>query len=399
MTDTRKPAILWQDTEWRGVVAGFVLNGLLFGIWASRVPAFKESLALDPRSLGLVLLALAGGAIVSFPLAGGLAERWGAVRLTRYCGFGYIPALVLLALAPSPITLGIALFIFGAFHGSMDVAMNAWGAAVEQRLDRNTMSIFHATWSMGAGIGAASGYAAVSLGLDPLWHFVVAGMGGGAIILGIMLVSAKSTSAPANTGDTDDDHKSLFSFPSGPLLLVGLVAFSAAMGEGAIADWSAVFIHDVINADQAMAALGYAVFSIAMVITRLAGGWLTDRLGPVTAVRISAILSFAGLMIAVFVPSLVAILAGFALVGIGYAVLMPLAFSRAAQDPDIPPGPALASVATLGYGGLLLGPPIIGFVAQETGIRLSFLVLAALAALAFVLAPCLKRPHEEHQPR
>ncbi|MEM1362659.1 MAG: MFS transporter [Pseudomonadota bacterium] len=378
---------LYRDPSWRAVVAAFVLNGLLFGAWASRVPAFKDGFELEPYRLGALLLALAGGAIVSFPFAGALSEKWGADRLTILCSWGYAPSLVLLALAPTPLTLGIALFLFGAFHGAMDVAMNGWGARVEEHLKRSTMSIFHATFSLGAGLGAASGFVAAGLQVPPLWHFALLAIAGGIGALAVMnsttpLVSKSHENPPAET--------SFLALPHGPLVFVGLIAFSASLGEGAMADWSAVFLRLVTDANEARAALGYAVFSVMMVITRLLGGVLVESLGPVKTTRICTGIAFLGCLIAIFGGSFGSALFGFALMGVGYAVVMPLVFSRAAADPNVPAGPAIASVATLGYGGMLLGPPVIGFVAQFTGMRLSFLVLAALAFLAMILADKLR---------
>ncbi|SDW42963.1 MFS transporter [Roseicitreum antarcticum] len=376
---------LWADTEWRAVVAAFALNGLLFGAWAARVPAFKERFDLEPGMLGLLLLALAGGAIASFPLAGALSERWGAPKLTILCAWIYAPALVLLAFAPVPLALAAALFIFGAMHGSMDVAMNGWGAQVETRTARSTMSVFHAMFSLGAGLGAASGFVAVRMGLGPEMHFITVALFGGTAALAAMLCAQRTHT----TYHDDGTSQPLVALPSGTLFLVGLIAFAVSMGEGAMADWSAVFLAVAAAATEAQAALGYAIFSAAMVLTRLGGGVLEERFGAVATVRASAAIAFCGLTTAIVGQEVPTILIGFALTGVGYAVVMPLVFSRAARDPDVPPGPAIASVATLGYGGMLLGPPVIGFIAQLTGMRLSFIALAALAILAALLAPKL----------
>ena len=245
---------LWRDRGWRAIVAAFALNGLLFGAWASRVPAFKERFDLDPGTLGLLLLGLAGGAIVSFPLAGLLSERWGADRLTVRCAWGYSLSLFLLALAPSAITLAVALFVFGALHGAMDVAMNGWGARVETRIGRNTMSIFHAMFSLGAGLGAASGYFAVLLGSNVGTHFVTVAMAGGTLAL-ICMIPAQDPKS--EIGDDSKTGPSM-ALPSGPLFLIGLIAFAVSMGEGAMADWSAVFLRIAAEANEAQAALGYA---------------------------------------------------------------------------------------------------------------------------------------------
>ncbi|AXI47965.1 MFS transporter [Sulfitobacter sp. SK012] len=381
-----RPTSLWADAEWRAVVAAFALNGMLFGAWAARVPAFKERFDLEPGTLGLLLLALAAGAIASFPLAGALSERWGAPKLTTLCAWAYAPALILLAFAPAPLALAVALFLFGAMHGAMDVAMNGWGAQVEKRTARSTMSVFHAMFSLGAGLGAASGFVAVRMGLAPELHFTAVAFVGGAIALSAM-ISVKRSEKPLPADGTSNP---LVALPSGALFLVGIIAFAISMGEGAMADWSAVFLRVAANATEAQAALGYAAFSATMVLTRLGGGMLVERFGPVVTVRASAATAFIGLTTAIVGQEVPAILFGFALTGVGYAVVMPLVFSRAARDPDVPTGPAIASVATLGYGGMLLGPPVIGFIAQLTGMRLSFIALAGLAILAAFLAPKLK---------
>ncbi|WBU64569.1 MFS transporter [Paracoccus aerodenitrificans] len=378
---------LWRHAGWRAVTAAFALNGFLFGCWAARVPGFKEAFSLEPATLGLLLLALAGGAITSFPFAGGLTERLGAERMTMLCAAIYCPALVGLAVAPTVFLLGVALFIFGAMHGAMDVAMNGWAAKVESRMHRSTMSIFHAMFSLGAGLGAASGYAAIRLGLEPLGHFALAAIIGGAIAFRAM-VPARGAAPPR--GQEGAASHGIFVLPSGRLVLVGLIAFASAMGEGAMADWSAVFLENFDRVSEAEAALGFSAFSATMVLTRLSGGFVIQRLGPVRAARVSGLIAFGGLSIVMFSGGLAVALIGFAMIGIGYAVLMPLAFSRAANDPDTAPGPAIAGVAMVGYSGLLLGPPVVGFVAQLTGLRVSFGLLALLAIAAALLAPVLR---------
>ena len=380
---------LSADPEWRAVMAAFALNGLLFGAWAARVPAFKDRFELEPGTLGLLLLALAGGAILSFPLAGALSEKWGASRLTVRCAWVYGPALVLLAFAPSVWTLGLALLIFGAVHGAMDVAMNGWGGRVEAQSGRSTMSVFHALFSLGAGLGAASGYIAVSIELSLEMHYLLVALIGGVAGLGIM-ISPSGRDQKANP----TSEGPLVALPTGKLALVGLIAFSVSMGEGAMADWSAVFLRLALDVSDAQAALGYAAFSVAMVVTRLTGGHITDRLGPVVTVRASGLIAAVGLIISITAPTLPMALIGFAITGVGYAVVMPLVFSRAASDPVVPSGPAIASVATLGYGGMLLGPPVIGFVAQVTGLSLSFIILIALAMLAAALSGQLRIERE-----
>lgn len=296
----------------------------------------------------------------------------------------YTLSLILLAGADSFTLLAIFLFIFGACHGSMDVAMNAWAAEVEQTYDKPVMSSFHAMWSLGAGLGALSGFCAVQVHLGVLSHFLIAG--GATVVLALSLSWvpwASRRSAP--------EGKSLFALPSGVLVLVGVMALCGALGEGAVADWSALFLRDVTRVAESTAALGYAVFSVAMVTVRLAGGVVIARFGPVAAARSGGTCAAIGVLLVVVVNQATVALAGFALMGVGYAVIMPLAFSRAANDPNVPPGQAIASVATLGYGGLLIGPPLIGVLASILSLRLAFVVLFPLAVVIVVLAGALKR--------
>ena len=373
-------------TTWLAVSAMFVLNGALYGMWASRIPAAARLHALDEADLGLLLLLLAGGAIAAFPLAGRFSDRFGAAPVTLVIAVAYAIALCLIGLAPTVLLLALALFLFGATHGAMDVAMNTWAGEAEAHIARPVMSSFHAMFSLGAGLGAASGYGAerFEIGIAP--HFIIGSL---AILAFTMVFARIPWASPRQAGV---DGTPLFPFPRGPLIAVGLIAFCSSMGEGAMVDWSALYLVDIAQVDAASAALGYTVFSIAMVITRLLGDQVTHRLGAVTTARIAGAFATAGTLCAIVFASYGMALLGFALMGIGYAVIMPLAFSRAARDPHLPPGTAIASVATLGYGGLLLGPPIIGFVAHATSLRVGFGVLALLAALIVVLAYAVRRP-------
>lgn len=365
------------------VSAMFGANGVLFGIWASRIPDFVERFTIPSGLLGLLLLCIAGGAIVSFPIAGTLSDRYGAAATTRILSALQALALVCLALAPNLWLLAAALVFFGASMGAMDVTMNAWGSEVERAVARPVMPMFHAMFSLGAGLGAASGYGAVSAGLTIGAHFLLLGPAVTAIAL--LLASAPWDSVRS------ERSKALFVMPKGALVLVGLIALGSALGEGAMADWSAVFLDQATEATTAQAALGYAVFSAAMVLTRLAGGSLIGRLGAVRATRMSGVLAFAGVVILILSGSLLPALAGLALMGVGYAVVVPLAFSRAAAEPGIGAGQAIASVATLCYGGMLLGPPLIGFIAEAAGLRAAFGLLAVLALMIVALAEALGR--------
>ncbi|MGR3635682.1 MAG: MFS transporter [Shimia sp.] len=386
MTDTTEQITSGtRGRHWRAVASMFALNGALFGVWASRIPAIKDLHDLSHSQLGGLLLLLAAGAIVAFPVAGWLSDRRGAAQVTRILGVLNALALFALAMAPGPVMLGVVLLAFGAFHGAMDVTMNGWGAEVERWAKRPQMSTYHAMWSLGAGVGAGTGYLAITLGFGLFMHFLMAG---GGLLFVALLFSQDGWVSKVNA----DARESVFSLPKGALILVGLLAMCASMGEGAMADWSAIYLRDEAGMREPWSPIGFAVFSAAMVVTRLSGGLITRLAAPHKVARVCGLIGGGGMVLAVLSPSVWGTLVGFGLFGIGLALIFPLAFSRAANDPDTPQGQALAGVATLGYGGILLGPPVMGFIASATSLTVSFAVLAAMALMITVLAGALKVP-------
>ena len=262
--------------------------------------------------------------------------------------------------------------------------MNAWASDVERVAKRTWMPSFHAMWSFGAGLGAVSGYVAVSADLTYSLHFLLTA----AIV---PLFGFWGMNIPWESARKISQEKTpLFPIPRGMLLLVGIFAFCTTLGEGAMADWSAIYMIEVTLAEEKIAPMGLAVFSATMVGMRLMGGVVISALGTTRAGIGSGILATAGTATAVFAPTATIALIGFALMGLGYALAMPIAFSRAGNDPNTPPAQAIASVATLGYGGILLGPPIIGFLSELASLRGAFSVLLILAIVMLILAPAIK---------
>ncbi|MBU2963574.1 MFS transporter [Citreicella sp. C3M06] len=372
------------NTPWRAVAAAFALNGVLLGSWAGRIPAFVDRLGLDERGLGILLLFMGGGALLSFPLAGRLSDHFGAALVTRWLAVVYLLSILLVGLSWSPLALTVALFVFGMCHGAMDVTMNSWGSEVERHLGRSVMSSFHAMWSLGAGLGAAGGYVATTAGLGVALHFCLAALITGGVLGPFLRLPWVSPIRRAQGGGQ------MFSLPRGALVLVGLIAMAAGLGEGAAVDWSAVFLRDVLGAADSRATLGYAAFSMTMVAMRLTIDRVILRIGPVRVARIGGALAAVGYGLCALTTQLSLAVLGFVLIGMGLAAVTPMAFSRAANDPQIPPGQAIASVATLGYGAMLLGPPAIGFIAQLTSLRVSFGLVGCCAMLAAALAGALR---------
>ncbi|TRD22160.1 MFS transporter [Palleronia caenipelagi] len=365
------------------IVAAFALNGGMLGLWASRIPAFVERFSLGADTLGLLLLCVAAGAFLAFPVAGRMTDQRGAATVTRILSIALPLCAIALALAPSVLVLGIVLALFGACFGGMDVAMNGWGTEVERAMDRPIMSSFHAAFSLGTAISAATAPVAIALEL-PVWaHFAAVALPATALTLWLERV-------PWQSQIVEDGPA--FALPRGPLIAAGLIAMASAVGEGSMIDWSALYLIEETGTTEARSGIGLAVFSAFMVGTRLTADRIVARIGPIQAARISGIIAVAGAGLLALSPGFAVALIAMALMGIGCAALFPLAFSRAAADPHIPPGTGIASVATLGYGAILLGPPVIGWIAAATSLATAMIYVAVLSLLIVLLAPSLARP-------
>ncbi|MEN3944018.1 MFS transporter [Prosthecobacter sp. SYSU 5D2] len=381
----------------RAVTLLFFINGALFASWVSRIPALQQKLDLSHGTLGLALLGMATGALVSMPLAGWCSTRYGSHRVCQLSAALYALALPLLAFAPGTAAFMIALVFFGAAHGALDVAMNAQAVQVEKQYPRPIMAAFHAWFSLGGLAGAALGGSLATWGLSPVGHYLLAA----GLLGGVGAVFA----LPRLFQDTEPSNPTLSSLAStstrapldwGPekrrLLLLGTVAFCVMIGEGAMADWSAVFLLQVTGAAEGIAAAGYAAFSIAMAVCRFCGDRLAQHLGPVHLVRLSGLLATVGLALALLDGRPVSALIGFAAVGAGFATVVPQVFSAAGNVPGVASGPALATVTTMGYLGFLIGPPFIGLVAEAVGLRLSLGTILLTSMMLILLAPALRLP-------
>src|SRR5580765_32720 len=354
------PATSRLRTARLAVAMLFFLNGALFASWVSRIPAVQSARGLGNGDLGLALLAVALGAVVAMPLGGMLATRFGSARISNITALLYSAMLPALILAPNLAMFAVALFLFGAFHGGLDVAMNAQAVVVEKLYRQPIMSSFHALWSTGGLVGAATGGLIAAQGLTPLMHlsFVsLLSVAGTFLIVPHLLANERGVSALPKRAAT-------LPRPMRGLMALGVVALCVMAGEGAMADWSAVYLRNNLQSSEGLAAAGYAAFSVAMAAGRFFGDWLSARFGPVNLVRVSGALAATGLSLALVSGEPATALAGFACVGAGFATIVPMVFTAAGRAPGISPGVALASVTTLGYVGFLAGPPAIGFAAE-----------------------------------
>ncbi|MES2571609.1 MAG: MFS transporter [Verrucomicrobiota bacterium] len=368
----------------------FFINGVLFASWVSRIPAVQSERGLNHAQLGLGLLVMALGALAAMPTAGWFSSRFGSRRVTQVTALACCASLPLLAIQAGPAFFAFALFVFGVAHGLLDVTMNAQAVAVEETYERPIMSSFHALFSVGGLVGAAFGAGIATAGMAPSLHFtgiaLLAMICVALIVFPRLMENGKAAKPLAGV-----QARPRFRWPPGRLLVLGTVAFCVMMGEGAMADWSAVFLRRFAGTSDGVAAAGYAAFSIAMALGRFSGDRLSARFGAVVLVRAGGAFAAAGLSLALAWPQPIAALIGFAAVGAGFATIVPLVFSAAGRMPGLSPESALATATTIGYSGFLIGPPLIGFAAQAIGLRGALGIVVAMSILMVVLAPSLRR--------
>ena len=353
-------------------------NGIGIGSWAAAIPRLKSMLALSSAQLSLVLLAMALGATLIMPLAGmliprlggsGLALRRGAILFgLTFCLPGFAPSL--------PILVTFA-FLLGAFNGVMEISMNAHATSVERQWGVAIMSSFHGAWSCGGLLGATLGGTLIDSGMAVSWQLVVSG---------VLIVAVTSAAAPLiGTGEVAQERKAAFAWPERKLIGLCAIALLSMLMEGAIADWSAVYLNAVSGLTVAMAASGYALFALAMLLGRFSGDHVVRRIGRGQVILLGAVVAGAGIVLTTALPSPVTAIAGFCLIGLGLSNMVPAIFSAAAAM-SASPALGISMAATVGYAGFLLGPPLIGAVSSFTGMRGGFVVLIGAMAIIVIIA-------------
>ncbi|MFG2678638.1 MFS transporter [Streptomyces sp. NPDC048392] len=380
-------AVIYGQREVRraryAVAAVFAVHGAVTGSFATRVPWIQDHAQVSAGQLGLALAFPALGASLAMPLAGSVSHRFGARTALRGLLALWTLALVLPSLAPNLLTLCLALFVYGATAGMSDVAMNALGVEVENRLDKSIMSGLHGMWSTGALIGSAAGTLAAHLGADARTHHVLAAAA--LTVTGLVACSWVLDLQPAE----DEDPPPRFALPPRSALLIGAVGFCAVFAEGASLDWSAVYLRDELETSAGLAAACTTGFTLTMALARLAGDKVVDRFGAVRTVRVSGVLATLGGLLVVVGGHPAVAMTGFALMGLGIAVVVPLCFAaagRAGSNPSL----AIAGVATITYTSGLVAPSAIGGLAQATSLVVSFGLVTLLACCLVAFAKVLR---------
>jgi predicted MFS family arabinose efflux permease len=371
----------------------FLIHGLIVATWASRIPDFQARLQLSPAILGRSLMMAAIGSVVAMTVAGRLIRVFGSMRLVIATSLGFCLALPLLAESSTVVTLSMALLYFGFMAGSMDVAMNTHAVLLERQFRRHIMSSFHALFSLGGMAGSALGGLVASFQVTSAMHFWLSG-----ITLAVMsLVAFKWIRLPMLDSESAQAAARGAVRWSVTLGSLALLAFSIMLIEGALADWSAIYLRSSRHTGPGFAALGYGAFSAAMALGRVTGDHMTARLGRFHLVSYGALVSAAGLSIALLFTDARFALLGFALTGAGLATIIPNTFAAGGNIKDSAPGASLAVITGVGYLGFLAGPPLIGVAAQRSSLHDALWILVILSASSAVGAWWLMRGSKASQ--
>ena len=360
----------------------FFIAGFTFASWASRIPEIKTTLHLSDAGLGAVLFALPLGLMASMPLSGYLVARFGSRKIVITAALLYPVVLIFLGLAATSFQLAAILFIFGFFGNIFNISVNTQAVGVEALYGRSIMASFHGLWSLAGFSGAAVGTLMVAVHIEPYIHFCII-----CLSTFLLVFSSYKYTLPHSVGNLSQP---IFAKPDSALLKLGLIAFGCLVCEGTMFDWSGVYFQKVVKVPASYTTLGYVAFMSSMAGGRFIADWLVTKFGVKLMLQSSGLVIASGLLTAVIFPYIVPATIGFLLVGIGVSSVVPMVYGLAGKSTTMSPGVALAAVSTIGFLGFLVGPPLIGFIAELAGLRLSFTVIALIGLGTTLLASKVK---------
>ena len=358
--------------------------GLSFATWASRIPDIKTALHLTEGDLGSILFALPMGQLIIMPFSGKMVTKFGSHRILIFSLIMYVLCLANLGLATSALQLSLGLFLFGVFGNLANIAVNTQGVYTEVLFKKTIMSSFHGMWSFAGFTGALVGLGMLTLKLTPFHHFLVVG----AIVLLMVAFNFKFlVKAKEKIKNKTSEKKKLFVKPDSSLLWLGVIGFCSMASEGVMFDWSGVYFKDIVKAPGPLVILGYTSFMIMMASGRFLGDGLINKFGRERVMQISGVMISVGLFTAVFLPYIIPCTIAFMLVGLGVATIVPTVYSMAGKNPTVPPGEALTIVSSVSFLGFLMGPPVIGHIAEAFGLQFSFAFIGIFGVLiAFMVS-------------
>ncbi len=373
----------FKDNESRTVGLFFSINSVFFGSWITRLPDIQDRIGIGEGELGLALLGVPLGSVSVMPFISYFIQKYGAGRVTIFISFIFCIISILPVFAPSHLGLFIILTMVGVVTGSMDIAMNAAAAIVEEQKGRPIMSTCHGLWSLGGMVGAASTSILVGLSIPGKVQMPVL-----AVLLFIVIALLSATMTKVK--ETTVEKSRIFVLPRGILIGLALIAFCVMLGESAIMDWSTIYLRKTLNTEVLLAGMGFAGFSFTMALGRFYGDVLVTRWGSRKLVLFGLVIAITGVFSALVIQNSIVAILGFTLAGFGFSGLVPAVYISSAKVPGVSAGEGLASVASLGYFGLFVGPPTIGMIAEEYGLNLGLGVVIVLLSIAFFITNRIK---------
>lgn len=361
----------------------FIFCGLIFSSWASRIPSIKATFLLNEAQLGTVLMMLPLGSFIALPIAGWAVDRFSSRWMTLLSCIGYALMLYLVSLASTVLVLSVCLFFFGFVGDIMNIAMNTQGLDVQHRMQKPILSSFHGMWSLGALAGALIGGFTMERSMSTSAHFLI-------ITIAILIISLVIFGFLIPSDDKEDQGKKLFAMPDRALWLIGMICFCCALCEGAMADWSSLYYQEVVNEPSRVSTTGFTAYVFAMTLGRLTGDRLLSILHYRKVLMIDSALISVGLTLALGFHNQIFTIIGYALVGFGVSTIIPIAYILAGKSKTMKASVALAAVSTIGFTGFLIGPPIIGFIAHQTGLRIALLLVLLMGITIFFLSRKIK---------
>lgn len=357
----------------------FFCQGLAFSSWASRIPTIMDKLHLSEAQLGTILLMLPIGQLITMPISGKVVTTYGSAKVMRIAAIIYALILCSIGFANNIYQLGAILLSFGIVGNMCNIAVNTQGVAAEKMYKRSIMSSFHGAWSIAGFTGALIGLLTMNLGIDTHIHFL--------IIFCLIVINTWINYSHLIPGKGDPQHRSsFFTKPESSMIQLGIIGFFSMATEGAMFDWSGVYFKDIVRAPENLIIVGYASFMVTMAIGRFIGDWVISRIGRKNTLQISGILMFTGMILSVVFPDFWVCTAAFMLVGIGVACNVPTVYSLAGQNKKIPSGVALAMVSSISYLGFLMGPPMIGYIAEIFNLQYSFGLIAFFGLFMLIMS-------------
>ena len=358
--------------------------GLCFATWASRIPDIKTYLSLSEGDLGTVLFAIPFGQLFIMPFSGKLATKYGSHKTSLIGLCLYIVSLTTLGLGTERWHLLLALFLFGMFSNLTNISINTQGIYAEGLFKRPIMSSFHGAWSAAGFTGALIGLGMMALKLSPFAHFAIVST----LLIIVVLYNYKylvKVKSPVST-----EKKKLFTKPHPTLVWMGIVGFCCMLSEGIMFDWSGVYFKEVVKAPGPLVVVGYTSFMIMMATGRFLGDSVIKRFGRKRVLQISGCLISIGLFTAVLFPYIIPAALSFMLVGLGVSTIVPTVYSVAGRTPNVPPGIALTMVSSISFLGFMLGPPVIGYIAQASSLKMSFAIVGLFGFIITIMVTRIK---------